>query len=322
MIINKDYEFKILGQEIKFNPKSMLYDFLVGIIIGIGVIIPGFSGGSVATILGIYEKMVKAVANIFRDMLGSIITLIPIGGGIALGALGFLFPLKWALGAFPLPTVSLFVGLILGAMPGITDKLKGKVKVTNAIAFLTPMILTMLMVFIPVGKDVDLFSLDIGGYILLFVIGVVASCALVIPGISGSMIMLIIGYYNPITDLLINHLLKFDNLLVCILVFGSFGMGVGVGFILISIIMKVLFDKCLRGTYFAIVGFIIGSLPTVFVATMKDYGMLTESMSLIKENIPSSTLYWLACAVLMILGAAASGAFTFYAAKKSSDITI
>ena len=111
--------------------KSFLIDVVRGCAIGVAFIIPGFSGGSVAAILGIYEKLVGAIADIFKDFKKSILTLLPILIGMVCGIVALLFPLEWALGAYPIPTVCIFVGLALGGLPSITDKLGGKIKVTN-----------------------------------------------------------------------------------------------------------------------------------------------------------------------------------------------
>ena len=297
--------------------REFFRSMLLGFPIGIAFIIPGFSGGSVAAILGIYEKLIGAISGIFQDMKRSIITLMPIGIGLVLGAVSLLFPLGWALDAYPLPTVSLFVGLAIGGMPSITEKIPGKPTRNNLIALLIPLACAAVMSFIPTGADVNLFDLDFFGYVLLFVIGIVGSSALVIPGISGSMMLLILGYYNPIIKLITEHLFRGQDLLTCILVLGSCVAGIGIGFLIISFIMKILLDKYPRGTYFAIVGFILGSLPTVYVSTMKDAGMLSSAMKLVW--LPESVLHWIFCVILLAAGILTSYAFVKYTKKKISN---
>ncbi len=314
MVKNKDKVIKIFGQTAVFNFKCALHDFLSGICMGVAFIIPGFSGGSVAAILGIYEKMIASIATIFKNMLQSIVTLIPIALGLVAGALGFLFPLNAALKHFPLETVSLFVGLAIGSMPAVIRKVRGKkATAANITALTVPFIVTLVLCFVPMGTDVNLFGLSFGGYVLLFLIGIFGSCALVIPGISGSMLLLIIGYYNPIVSLITDHLVRLDNIVTCILVLAVFGLGIGIGFILVSVVMKWLLEKFPRGTYFAIIGFIVGSLPTVYISTMKDVGMLGASMSL--EWLPESPLHYIACVLLLAAGILAAYAFVRYGDK-------
>ena len=277
----------------------VLKDGAAGFGMGVAFIIPGFSGGSVAAILGIYERLIGAIADIFKSFKKSVIALLPIFIGLALGAVSLMFPLDWALGAFPLPTVCLFVGLALGGLPSITDKVRGRLVWTNILALLIPMLLAVALCFAPTGADVDLFSLDFGGYLILFLVGIVGSSALVIPGISGSMILLILGYYNPLLGMITQNLLKGQNVGTALLVLASAGAGIVFGFIGISVIMKHLLNKCPRGTYFAIIGFIIGSVPTVFVSTAKDAGMTFTTL-------PTDAWHWIACALLLLAGGALS----------------
>ena len=288
---------------------AFFLDVARGVGIGTAFIIPGFSGGSVAAILGIYEKLVGAIADIFKDFKKSFMTILPIFIGMVIGIVSLIFPLSYFLEKFPLPTVSLFVGLAIGGMPSITDNMRGRVKITNALALTVPLLLAASLSFLPIGEEVDLFSLNFGGYALLFVVGVIGSAALVIPGISGSMLLLIFGYYNPILRLATEHLLRGRDVLVSIGVLATVGVGIAFGFIAISVIMKKLLEKYKRGTYFAICGFIVGSLPSVFISAAKEAGYTFTTL-------PASALHWVACVLMLILGFALSFGFVMLAKKK------
>ena len=293
----------------RFSVGEFLFDILRGFGIGVAFIIPGFSGGSVAAILGIYEKLVGAIADIFKNFKKSVATLLPIFLGMVIGIVSLLYPLGWALGKFPFPTVCIFVGLAIGGLPSITDKLHSqKIKVTNAVAFLIPLICAAALSFLPLSGDVNLFKLNFGGYLLLVIIGVVGSAALVVPGISGSMLLLIFGYYNPIVNLITNHLLKGNDVGISILVLGCTGFGIIVGFILISKLMKFLLSACPRGTYFAILGFIIGSIPTVYISTAKDAGYTLSTL-------PTSVIHWVMCVVMLAVGFVLSFALVLYSKR-------
>ncbi len=291
--------------------REFLLDMLRGFVIGVGFIIPGFSGGSAAAILGIYEKLINAIADIFSEFKKSVLTLLPVALGMVLGILSMLYPLSWALSEFPLPTVCVFVGLAIGGLPSITDKLGGKPKIPHIFAFAIPLVMTFALSFLPIGSDIDLFGLNIFGYILLFIMGIISSGALVIPGISGSMILLIFGYYNPILNMITEHFLKGKDMGISILVLASIGVGIVIGFVVISIIMKILFKKCPRGTYFAILGFIIGSIPTIYVSTAKDAGLTLSTL-------PSSPLHWIMCVLMLIFGFVLSFLLVIYAKKKET----
>lgn len=291
--------------------KVFLVDALKGYAMGIAFIIPGFSGGSIAAILGIYEKLVGAVANLFVSFKKSFITLLPIFAGLALGAVSLLFPLGFALDSFPLETVSLFVGLALGGLTSVTQRITSKPTYKNYLALALSLIFALSLSFLPVGAEKDLLSLSFLGYALLFLIGVVGSSALVVPGISGSMILLILGYYNPIIGVFTDNLLIGRNVGKSILILGVCSLGIAAGFIAISILMKNLLSRYPRGTYCSIVGFIIGSVPTVYASTAKEAGIGFESL-------PNSALFWIVCAALLLLGFFISFFFTKKFSGRSS----
>ena len=274
---------------------AFLGDGLKGYFMGVAFIIPGFSGGSVAAILGVYEKLVGAIADLFTSFKKSFLTILPIFIGLCLGAVSLMYPLKWALGAFAFPTVGLFVGLALGGLPSIAEELRGRVMLTDCLSFAIPMMVAVGLCFLPIAEGRDLMSLSLGGYLLLFLIGILGSTALVVPGISGSMILLILGYYDPLLGVITENLLVGQNIGRSLLVLGSCGLGIVVGFIGISVIMKKLLAVARRGTHFAILGFIIGSLPTIFVSTAKDCGYTLSTL-------PTSPFYWIATVSMMVAG--------------------
>lgn len=294
---------------------GFIRDFIAGVCIGIACIIPGFSGGSVAAILGVYEKMVHATANFFKEMKKSVLVLLPIMLGVFAGIMSLMFPIQLMLARFPLPTVSLFVGLAIGGVPSLTDKVKGKTSVVSICSLVIPMLCAAAISFIPMGAEVNLFDMNIGGYLILMIVGGIGSCALVVPGISGSMLLVIMGYYNPVLSLVTEHLLKFKDVGVSALALGAFGIGMVAGFFLVSVMMKQLLIRHPRGTYLAIIGFILGSLPTVYVSTMKDAGMITPTFDIL--SIPSSPWHYLACVFFLAVGIAATCIFAAIATKKT-----
>lgn len=294
---------------------SFLYDVLRGVGIGIAFIIPGFSGGSVAAILGIYERLVEAVSDIFKHFKKSVLTLLPVLLGMIVGVAALIYPIQWGLHHYPIPTVTLFVGLALGGLPSVTEKLKGaKVTWQNALAFLIPLLAAAALCFLPLAGDVDLFSLNVGGYFLLILIGIVGSCALVVPGISGSMLLLIFGYYNPIVELVTVNLLHGDRVGICFAVLACLAVGIVAGFFMISLLMKTLLKKCPRGTYFSILGFIIGSIPAVYVSTIREAKSFETAASL--TALYSSPWYWVVAVLFLLLGFALSFGFWWYSNKK------
>lgn len=294
---------------------GFLYDILRGVGIGIAFIIPGFSGGSVAAILGVYERLVGAVADIFKHFKTSVLTLLPILIGMLIGIAALIFPIQWGLHHYPIPTVTLFVGLAIGGIPSVTEKMKGaKFSWQYALALFIPLLAAAALCFLPLAGEVDLFSLNAGGYLLLILIGIVGSCALVIPGISGSMLLLIFGYYNPIVELITKNLLHGLNVGISFAVLACLAVGLVVGFFAISVIMRTLLKKCPRGTYFSILGFIVGSIPAVYVSTVREANSFETAATL--SALYSSPWYWVVSVVFLLLGFALSFGFWWYSRKQ------
>lgn len=297
------------GEEKGNKIVNFLVNVVQGIAIGVAFIIPGFSGGSVAAILGIYEKIVGAVADIFKHFKKSFLYLLPILLGMLIGVAALILPIKWGLEHYPIPTVTLFVGLTLGGLPSITDKMKGgKPSWKHILAYAVPLIAAASLCFIPSAGNVKLFDMNAVGYFLLILIGAVGSCALVVPGISGSMLLLIFGYYEPIVSLITDNLLHGNQVGICIAVLACLAVGLVAGFFAISVLMKYLLKKFPRGTYFAIFGFIVGSIPAVYVSTIAKY-----------PELPSSPWYWIAAVLLLAIGFAISFTLVYYAKKKQKQ---
>ena len=302
-------------EPVKRGTKGFLYDLLAGVCIGVAFIIPGFSGGSVAAILGIYERLIDAIAGLGREFKKNAFALLPIAIGLLLGAVTLMLPLGYLLGRFPLETVSVFVGLAIGGIPSMITRVRGKLSADNIAALSVPLVLALLLCFIPAGADVNLFGIGFLGYVMLFLIGVLGSCALVIPGISGSMLLLILGYYRPLVSLFSDHLLTLRDVGHSVLVLAVAGLGMLVGFFTVSVVMKRLLAKYPRGTFFAILGFIIGSLPAVYVSTMKDAGMISDSFRALA--LPTSVAYYGLCLFFVFIGVGASYFLTVLADKET-----
>ncbi len=243
-----------------------LINILKGAAIGIGMIIPGVSGGTIAVLLNIYEDMISAISNLKKEFKKSFFFLLPILIGMVLAFAAMYFPLKLSLQHFPLQTITLFVGLMIGSLPKLCKDAasNGFEKKFDIISFIIPLIIVIGICFIPnmgvvsLGNDMVWYS-----YILLFIMGILASCALVIPGISGSMLLLIFGYYEPLLNTI--SALK-DTPLHALLVLVVFAIGLVIGFFTISKIMNFLLTKHRRVTYWAIVGFVFGSIPAIYIS--------------------------------------------------------
>ena len=87
---------------------KFIIDILRGVVIGIANVIPDVSGGTLAVSMGIYDKIITSVNNLFKKFKQSIKTLLPYGIGIVLGIIGLSFAISFLFNNYPLPTVMLF----------------------------------------------------------------------------------------------------------------------------------------------------------------------------------------------------------------------
>lgn len=245
--------------------KNLLIKMAKGMAIGFAMIIPGVSGGTVAVLLNIYDEIISYISNLRKYFINSVKGLLPIAIGMVLAFVAMYFPIKMLLNYYPLQVTSFFAGLIIASIPKLClDTIKNCFdKKFDIIAFLISLVFIVGICFIPNMNDVDLISMNLVDYVFLLIIGVVASCALVVPGVSGSMMLLIFGYYQPILNIISE--LK-NNPGHSILVLLVFILGIVIGFFTIAKVMKYLLNKHKRITYWAILGFVIGSIFALFIS--------------------------------------------------------
>ncbi len=293
------------------NVKTWGLNILKGMAIGIACIVPGVSGGTLAVILNVYDKIIESISNLRKHFIKSLSYLWPIILGIILGLVAMVYPLKKALEYFPFPTIMLFVGFILGSFPSLFDNVKKELKPIGIVPFIISIAVPIVLCFISSGRDVNLSNtMEVYMYFVIILVGIVASCALSVPGISGSMLLMILGFFNPILNLL-TDLLNFNNVLFNLLILGLFGIGVIIGFFLISKLMNFLLKKYKYMTYMAINGLVVGSIFAIFYST-KD--------TLFQSNFNLLTHISLGV-ILFIVGVLISLWIYFYSKKKMKNTT-
>lgn len=265
----------------------MIKNIVKGMIIGIANIIPGVSGGTMAVSMGIYDKLIHALTHLHREFKESLKLIIPILIGAALAIVGLSFVIEFLFHNYPLETNFLFIGLIVGGLPAILKKVKGKkASVGNILALLA--FFALVVGFAVVGEtegsaaDLSLNALNI---VKLFGVGIIASATMVIPGVSGSMILLLIGYYNPIIETInsfikalaavdVNGMLHYGGILV------PFGLGVVIGIFAIAKLIEIIFEKCPMLAYYAIIGLILASpVGILLMSGIKGFSLMSVIVS-------------------------------------------
>lgn len=244
-----------------------------GLLMGISDLIPGVSGGTIALILGIYDRLLSAISGFFsREWKKQLLFLIPLGVGIGTALLLFSRLIDYLLTYHIVPTQFFFIGLVLGVLPFLSREagmarnfgplhyvLLAAVGISlAATAFLSP------------AESEPIRELNATNAPGLFFAGWLGSMAMLLPGISGSFVLLLLGAYSTAIAALSDLNLP---------IIAVIGAGVGVGFIISSKVIHYLLSRIPTVMYAIIIGLIAGSVFVIFPGLPGDF--LTGLISLI-----------------------------------------
>lgn len=255
--------------------KENIMLILKGFALGIANVIPGVSGGTIAVILGIYEKLIDILSNLKTKLKENFKYLLFLAIGLILAIGLFSNAVTFCLKNYPFATILFFIGFIIGGMPPLLNKVKSKIDIKSVICFIIAFTVVMLMAFItPDTMNKSLDIINIKTLIILFLIGVLGAASMVLPGISGSFVLMLIGYYEPIMNS-ISEFTKLNNLTHNILILAMFGLGVLFGIIFMAKLIKILLEKYEIPMYMGIIGFAIASAISILVSVIgSSYGVL------------------------------------------------
>lgn len=256
--------------------KNWLRRFFAGMGIGAGAAIPGVSGAAIAVIFHVYEDVISAVNNFRKQFKEAIRVLIPILIGVIAAVIPciILFHLAFEYCMFAL--VCIFIGFLVGSFPGITNEVKGvkmQKKHVSAVILGIIFVVGLGIASVILGDKIDLQStfdsMPWWLYLVLIPVGAVAAVALTVPGLSGSLILLILGFYRPLVDHTTGWAKEIlhgetSHILPLLGMLGCFAIGCLIGVVLVSKIMTRLLAKHHDITFFAIIGFILGSVGVLF----------------------------------------------------------
>ena len=254
-------------------------DILRGMVIGLANVIPGVSGGTMMVSMGIYDKIIWSINHLFKEFKKCVRILWPYAVGmvaaVLLGAVG----LKLAFAKFPLPTNTLFIGLILGSLPFILKEMKGeRIGWQGAVVFVLFFALVVGLKIVEKDNTTEI-NLSVLEILKLFVLGAIASATMVIPGVSGSMMLKTLGYYEPIVTTAIPALMKGvtggdwaavgHNIGILL----PFGLGIVFGIFAIAKLIAFLMKKWKGRTYCAILGMVAASPVVILMDTTLYQGL-------------------------------------------------
>ncbi len=236
--------------------KRMLY----GAVIGVANVIPGVSGGTMAVILGIYDKLLESIS--FKNLKRNILFLLPVALGGGAGILALSKTIKFVLANYPIATNFAFIGLILGSIPMIWKRARnpqGETSVSplNVVFFAAAFALMLLLAFLNRDSIENTVQTQLTPVltIQLFFASIASAFSMLLPGISGSFVMLLLGCYSTIISAVSDL-----NIILLLPVAAGCVVGLLLGALLISKLMK----KYPQAAYMAILGLIAGSLFSIY----------------------------------------------------------
>lgn len=249
---------------------NIIINFFRGICMALADSVPGVSGGTIAFVLGFYDKFINSLESLiygdWKEKKLALRFLIKLGFGWVFGMVLAVLILTDLFETHIYSISSLFIGFIIFSLPLIycdeKENIKGKYQYL-IFTLIGILIVSLITYFNPVSGTenvVDIASLNIGLALYIFVAAMVAISAMVLPGISGSTLLLIFGLYIPIMTG-IKELLHLNmEYLIPIIIFGL-GVLTGVGTIIKT--LKVALEKYRSQLLYTIFGLMIGSIYAI-----------------------------------------------------------
>lgn len=267
----------------------MVKNFLCGAAVGVANIIPGVSGGTIIVLLGLFDKLMKSISDIFKiniswkDRLEAIKFIIQVGVGVAVGLVGFAKILEFLFVHAEIQTIMWFAGLILFSIP-VLKKNEMKDEKINWIYFAIGIIIIgSLAYFVPKTDEVIVplqnilaKNLNITYIITLIALGAISGATMIFPGVSGSMVLLVLGYYHLFKGYVAN-VTSFEPKILIGLIF--IAVGILIGIVLSAKLTNWLLKRYHTKTMSLIIGLIVMSAITII--PLSGYNVVTIITSIL-----------------------------------------
>ncbi|MDI9604233.1 MAG: DUF368 domain-containing protein [Bacteroidota bacterium] len=265
-----------------------------GALVGIGFILPGLSGGVLAVIFGIYDPLIRFLANLRDKFLKNVLYFLPVGIGAAIGIILFAVVVERAFGKYAAQFVCLFVGFVAGTFPSLSKTAGKQGRGRSSILILILSTLAIFTLMLLGGRQLT----EVTPNLMVWLgSGLLMGLGLIVPGMSPSNFLIYFGLYDKMAIGIKN----FDfgviiplaiGFIVCVLLFAK--------------AVAWLFKHHYSGTYHFILGMVVGSslaiFPTVVFPAFTPEGLTAAGLS-----FAGSLLF---CTTLFIVGTVASYLFS------------
>lgn len=254
-------------------------NFISGILVGIANIIPGVSGGTIIVILGLFDKVMESISNVFKlniskkKRLESIKFLFTFIIGAGVGIVVFAKILEYLFEHFEMQTLYWFIGLILLSLP-MLKKEELKKESVNILFFFLGLLLIGGIAYLNPGNSETTITLNelldkkftIVYILSLIALGAISGASMIFPGVSGSMVLLVLGWYHLFKSYVAN-VTSFEIKVLfplCLI-----ALGVGLGVILSAKVTNYLLKHYKRNTMSFIFGLIV--MSAIVIIPTKGY---------------------------------------------------
>lgn len=247
-----------MKDDVKYTPATLVGNAARGAAIGAANTVPGVSGGTIAVVTGIYDRLVTSIGDLFSPRWRShLVFLVPILAGIIVGIAGFAWVIDTGLTRAPEQTFFFFVGLIAGSVPFVFSQVRHHpIRVGDLLLAGTAFAILLVQALLgepPISAPIT--TVSAATVVPLLVAGVLATGTMIIPGVSGSFVLLVIGMYSTF----LQAVRQANVPVLAVLIVGAVG-----GLFLVSRLMSVLLERFHRRTYWFILGLVVGSIVGIW----------------------------------------------------------
>ena len=242
---------------------------VIGVILGVANVIPGVSGGTLAVVFNIYDRLISVITLNVKKIFSEWKFILPLVVGMGLGIILFSKAITFLFEHYPVQTNWFFIGIILGSIPMIIKRLlvasknsakgseKKVVPVSAIVCGVVALGIMAIMTYSNVAESGAPIQTELTPVLAvkLFIGLACATIAMIIPGISGSFLMLVVGIYSTIIAAISDFNIP---LLIPAVIGGAVGLLGG------AKLVRFLMAKVPAQTYGAIMGLVLGSILVIF----------------------------------------------------------
>lgn len=240
---------------------------VIGVILGVANVIPGVSGGTLAVVFNIYDRLISVITLNVKKILSEWKFILPLVAGMGLGIILFSKAITFLFENYPVQTNWFFIGIILGSIPMIVKRLMvastasssdaRKIPVSAIVCGVLALAVMAIMTYANVAESGAPIQTELTPLLAvkLFIGLACATIAMIIPGISGSFLMLVVGIYSTVIAAISDFNIP---LLIPAVIGGVIGLLGG------AKLVRFLMAKVPAQTYGAIMGLVLGSILVIF----------------------------------------------------------